>query len=275
MKVGVTGGAGFIGAALCRELQARGHQVISLDNYFTGSPDNHVPGVEYRRGHARDIARLMPETPDLLFHMGEYSRVEKSFEEPELVWDMNKAGTFAVLEYCRARKGLKLVYAGSSTKFGDGGMGRDQSPYAWTKASNTELVRNYGTWYDVPYAITYFYNTYGPGERSGAFGTVVEIFHQQWLNQLPLAVVAPGTQRRNFTHVDDIVAGDDYGLGAEDSYSVMEVARLFGGAIEMLPERRGNRMAASLDTTKLRGMGWRATRRLPDYIAELVAKGRG
>jgi UDP-glucose 4-epimerase len=284
MKVGVTGGAGFIGSALCRELQARGHQVVSLDNYFTGSPDNHVPGVEYRRGHVRDIARLMPESLDLLFHLGEYSRVEKSFEEPGLVWDLNSAGTFAALEYCRARKGLKMVYAGSSTKFGDGGMGRDQSPYAWTKASNTELVRNYGTWYGMPYAITYFYNTYGPGERAGAFGTVVEIFHQQWLNHRPLTVVAPGTQKRNFTHVDDIVAGlilvgergegDDYGLGAEQSYSVMEVARLFGCAIEMLPERRGNRMAASLDIAKLQGMGWRATRRLPDYIAELVTKGR-
>ena len=173
----VTGGAGFVGSHLCRRLHAAGRQVISLDNYFTGSRDNHVAGVDYRDGHTRDIATLVPETPDLIFHLGEYSRVEKSLLEPALVWDLNKDGTFAVLEYAR-RTGAKLVYAGSSTKFGDGGLGRDQSPYAWTKATNTELVRNYGTWYALRYAITYFYNVYGPGERAGAYGTVIEIFRQ-------------------------------------------------------------------------------------------------
>jgi UDP-glucose 4-epimerase len=283
LDVGVIGGAGFIGSALCRQLQAQGHAVISLDNYFTGSPVNHVPGVEYRRGHAKDIAALMPKRPDLLFHLGEYSRVEKSFEEPGTVWDLNTAGTFAVVEYCRTRSVPKLVYAGSSTKFGDGGMGRDQSPYAWTKASNTELIRNYGAWYALPYAIVYFYNTYGPGERAGAFGTLVEIFHQQWKRGSPLTVVSPGVQKRNFTHVDDIVEGlilvglhgegDEFGLGAEESYSVLEVARMFGGAIEMLPERQGNRMSASLDTARVRALGWRAQKRLPDYIAALVAQG--
>ena len=97
----VTGGAGFVGSHLCRRLQAGGHQVISLDNYFTGTRDNHVPGVDYREGHTRDIAKLVPETPDLVYHLGEYSRVEKSLSEPALVWDLNKDGTFAVLEFAR------------------------------------------------------------------------------------------------------------------------------------------------------------------------------
>lgn len=284
MRIAVIGGAGFIGSGLCRLLASRGHRVVSLDNYFTGSPGNHVAGVEYRTGHAKDIEALLPQAPELIFHLGEYSRVEKSFEEPDIVWDLNKTGTFAVAEYCRRHAGTKLVYAGSSTKFGDGGMGRDQSPYAWTKASNTELVRNYGEWYGVPYAIAYFYNTYGPGERAGAFGTVVEIFRQQWLAGGPLTVVSPGSQKRNFTHIDDIVAGlalvgekgegDEFGLGSDEAYSVFEVARLFGERIEMLPERRGNRMAATLDTTKSRALGWHAQQRLPDYIAGIVAQGR-
>ncbi len=162
----VTGAAGFIGSHLCARLAADGHQVISLDNYFTGSRENHVPGVEYREGHTKDIEKLVPETPDIIFHLGEYSRVEESMFEPNTVWDLNTAGTEGVLEFCRMRqrkKRVKLVYAGSSTKFADGGLGRDQSPYAWTKAVNTELVRNYGDWYGVPYATTYFYNVYGPG----------------------------------------------------------------------------------------------------------------
>ncbi len=204
----VTGGAGFVGSHLCARLVAYGHRVISLDNYFTGSPGNHVAGVDYRKGHTRDIAKHVSETPDWVFHLGEYSRVEKSFEDPiELVWDMNSAGTFSVLEFTR-RKKAKLIYAGSSTKFADGGEGKNQSPYAWTKATNAELVRNYGMWFGLPYAICYFYNVYGQGEiSSGPYSTVIGIFKQEYRRGLPMTVVAPGTQTRCFTHVSDIVSG--------------------------------------------------------------------
>ena len=273
----VTGGAGFIGSSLCARLVVDGHKVISIDNYFAGSKDAHVAGVDYREGHTKDIADLVPETPDLIFHLGEYSRVEKSLLEPATVWDLNKAGTFGVLEFWRA-KGCKLLYAGSSTKFGDGGLGRDQSPYAWTKATNTELVRNYGDWYGLSYAITYFYNVYGPGERAGAYGTLIEIFRQRRLAGEQLRVNAPGTQKRNFTHIDDIVeglvlvgesgVGDDFGLGDSRAYSILEVAEMFGGEIVMGPEVAGNRMSADIDTSKTRLLGWTPTRALIDYIGK-------
>jgi UDP-glucose 4-epimerase len=272
----VTGGAGFIGSHLCERLVADGHKVISLDNYFTGSRENHVPGVDYREGHTKDIEQLVPESPDLVYHLGEYSRVERSLQEPALVWDLNINGTFAVLEFCRA-KNIKIVYAGSSTKFADGGLGRDQSPYAFTKATNTELVRNYGNWYSLPYAVTYFYNVYGPGERAGSYGTVIEIFKQKRLKGEPLSVTAPGTQRRNFTHVDDIIEGlvlvgergkgDEYGIGSETSYSIREVAEMFGGEIIMMPEVKGNRMDSVIDISKTQLLGWEPKKSLIDYVA--------
>lgn len=263
----VTGGAGFIGSHLCERLVKDGHKVISLDNYFTGSKDNHVDGVEYREGHTKDIERLISEKVDIVYHLGEYSRVEKSFDDMPIVWEFNKDGTFAVLEFCR-KHGSKIVYAGSSTKFGDGGLGRDQSPYAWTKASNTELVRNYGSWFALPYAITYFYNVYGPREIvTGAYATVIGIFKEQYKNKKPLTVVAPGTQKRNFTHVDDIVEGlvvvgekgegDEYGLGSEKSYSIIDIAKMFDTNIEMLPERKGNRMDSSINLSKIKMLGWK------------------
>jgi UDP-glucose 4-epimerase len=278
----VTGGAGFIGSHLCERLGAAGHKVISLDNYFTGSKDNHVAGVEYREGHTKDIEKHIPETPDIIFHLGEYSRVEISLTEPALVWDLNKDGTFGVVEFWRKKnkeKPVKLIYAGSSTKFGDGGLGRVQSPYAWTKASNTELVQNYATWYSLPYAITYFYNVYGRRERPAQeYGTLIETYRRQKAAGQKLTVVAPGTQKRNFTHVDDIVdglllvgekgEGDEFGLGADESYSILEVANFFGCEIEMLPERAGNRMGAALDTTKARAIGWSQKRKLKDYIKQ-------
>lgn len=276
----VTGGAGFIGSHLCERLVAEGHTVISLDNYFAGSRDNHVPGVEYREGHTKDIERHIPETPDLIYHLGEYSRVEQSLLEPEIVHDLNVVGTKAVVEFWKKRK-CKLVYAGSSTKFGDGGMARTATPYASSKADNTELVKETGDALKLPYAITYFYNVYGPRERAGTYGTVIEIFKRMYLRGAPITVTAPGTQKRNFTHVHDIVdglmlvgekgAGDEYGLGNEKVFSMLEVARLFGGELLMLPERPGNRMSSALDTKKARTLGWEAERRLEDYLEEFLS----
>jgi UDP-glucose 4-epimerase len=277
----VTGGAGFVGSHLVEALVAHGETVLSLDDYSTGSEANHVAGAEYRHGSTRDIRDLVTEQPALVYHLGEYSRVEQSFAEPDTVWRQNTHGTQAVLEFCRER-GCKIVYAGSSTKFADGGVGRNQSPYAWSKAANTELVVNYGAWYGVPYAITYFYNVYGPREiRTGPYATVIGVFSECRAGGQPLPVREPGSQRRNFTHVDDIVdgllrvgdrgEGDEYGLGAPDSFSIEEVAQLFGGEIEWLPERPGNRMDAVVDTARARlELDWSPAHDLPTFIKELT-----
>lgn len=285
----VTGGAGFIGSHLCERLVKDGHKVISLDNYFTGSRDNHVAGVEYREGHTKDIQKHVPETPDMVYHLGEYSRVAKSIEEPAVVWDLNMMGTFGVLEFWRQKK-CKLVYAGSSTKMAtprpDGTAGRDLSPYTWAKASNTELVRNYAHWYDLPYSVVYFYNVYGPREQAGDYGTVIEIFRQKYLKAEPLEVRLPGTQERRYTHVSDTIegivlagekgVGDEYSIAAEESYPILEVAKLFvdEGEIIMLPARSTSRPSAAVDTDteKIKRLGWKQIHKLEDYIRETKAE---
>jgi UDP-glucose 4-epimerase len=278
----VTGGAGFIGSHLIERLvKDKNNRVISLDNYFTGSRDNHISGAEYREGHTKDIERHISETPDIVYHLGEYSRVEKSFDDIGVVWDLNVVGTFGVLEFCRKRN-VKLVYAGSSTKFGDGGIGRHQSPYAWTKASNTELVENYGSWFGLSYAITYFYNVYGPREISaGPYATVIGIFKEFYRQGRPLPVVSPGTQVRNFTHVSDIVAGlllvgekgegPGFSIGSEKAYSVIDIAHMFGCEIAMLPERKGNRMNSDIDTEKTRALGWAPEKNIEDHIKNFLS----
>lgn len=272
----VTGGAGFIGSHLCARLVADGHKVISLDNYFTGSRDNHVAGVEYREGHTKDIAKLVPETPDIIYHLGEYSRIAKSIEEPDVVFDLNMAGTLAVLEFWRA-KGCKLVYAGSSTKF----EARDLSPYAWGKAANSELVAYYGAWYGLPFAITYFYNVYGPGERAGVnnYGTVIETFKQNYLAGKPHEVRGTGEQTRAFTHIDDTVDGivlagekgsnDEYPICAKEVYSLLDVAHMFGGEVVHLPATKSSRSSGAMDTSKLEALGWQQKHTLKAYIEEI------
>ncbi len=273
----ITGGAGFIGSNLIEQLVKNPeNRVFSLDDYSTGKKENHISGATYIEGNTIDIATLVTVKPDLVYHLGEYARVEPSFEDMLLVWKSNKDGTFAVLEFCR-KHACKLVYAGSSTKFGDGGLGRDQSPYAWSKASNTELVQNYGAWFNLKYAITYFYNVYGPRELSGKYGTVIEIFREACVRGEPLNIVTPGTQTRIFTHVADIVnglilvgekgIGDGYGLGAEEAYTILEVAKMFGGDLIMLPSRPGNRMTSSIDLSRSKGeLGWEAKKSVKDYI---------
>lgn len=279
-KILVTGGAGFVGSHLCERLSKnQNYEVYSLDNYFTGSESNHVSNVTYIKGNTKDIANLVTFSPDMVYHLGEYSRVEQSFDDMEKVWDYNKNGTFAVLEFVR-KVGCKILYAGSSTKFGDGGLGRSASPYAWTKATNTELVQNYGNWYNVPYAITYFYNVYGPREiASGKYATLIALFKEKMKNKEALTIVSPGTQKRNFTHIDDIIDGlvlvgengygDEFGIGSPDAYTILEIAQMFDGKIEMLPERKGNRMVADVLTCKTEALGWKPTRTIEEYIETL------
>lgn len=277
----VTGGAGFVGSHLCERLIKDGYQVISLDNYFTGSEANHVEGVLYRKGHTKDIETLIPETPEIIYHLGEYSRVAKSIEEPELVFDLNMQGTFAVLEFWRKRK-CKLVYAGSSTKGvgarEDGVVGRDLAPYTWMKAANTELVVNYGRWYELSYAVMYFYNVYGPRERTiEEYGTVIETWRQAHTKGEPLYVRSPGTQERAFTHVLDTVAGivlvgekgegDNFGIGTDETFTLLQVTEMFGGKVEMLPATMTTRSSAEVDSTKVRELGWKPTYHLPEYIS--------
>ena len=280
MKILVTGGAGFIGSHLCESLVNEKNKVYSLDNYSTGKLENHISGVTYIEGDVKNIDKLVNFTPDLIYHLGEYSRVEQSFDDIEKAWDYNKQGIFAILQFCRKNKS-KLVYAGSSTKFGDGGLGRSQSPYAWIKASNTELVENFGNWFGVSYAIVYFYNVYGGREiSSGKYATLIALFVDKYNKGGSLPVVSPGTQLRNFTHVDDIISGlilvgnhgngDNYGIGCFQSYSILEIAKLFGSKIIMLPERKGNRMDSEVICDRTRELGWSETKSIRDYIDNIT-----
>ena len=272
----VTGGAGFIGSHLCERLVKLGYKVTSLDNYFTGSESNHVAGVEYIKGETKDIKNYISEIPDIIYHLGEYSRVLTSFDDVNIVWRLNIEGTLGVLEFCRENK-IKIVYAGSSTKFGDNIGGRTESPYAWSKASNTELVNNYGKWFNLPYAISYFYNVYGGRQISqGKYATVIGIFFEQYKNKEPLTIARPGTQRRAYTHIDDTInglilvgekgCGDGYCIGSEKTYSILEIAKIFSGKIKMISKKRGDRMFSTINLSKIKELGWTEKYNIEDFI---------
>ena len=278
----VTGGAGHVGSHIIEELvQDKSNKVISLDNYSNGSKANHIEGAEYREGSTKDIKELVPETPDVVYHLGEYARIAPSFDDVEKVYEQNIVGTFAVVQFCR-EKGCKLVYAASSTKFAIEGDGKNQNPYSFTKATNVDLINNFGKWYDLKYAIVYFYNGFGPREKGdGTYGTVIAKFEQAYLKGEPMTIVKPGTQKRNFTYVKDLARGiimigekgegDGYSLGNTKAYSILEIAEAFGGEIKMVEGYPG-RAASGDSPQKARELGWDTTTDIMDYIADFKKK---
>ena len=277
----IIGGAGFIGSHLSDAL-ARKNNVVSIDNYLSGNEKNHVPGVTYIKGASLSISSLAADFfPDIIFHLGEYSRVESSYDDYDLVIQNNLIPFAAVLNYAR-KKNAKLVYSGSSTKFANYCDDEKPSPYAWVKAKNTEHLLNYSNWFGLEYAIVYFYNVYGGNEiDEGMFSTVIGKFKKlvaEGADSLP--VVRPGNQLRNFTHYSDIVSGlvtvalkgsgDGFGIGADRSVSITDIVNFLGCKAHYISSRRGNRMSADLVTSATRKLGWTPKVDIEEHLNQFI-----
>ena len=273
----ITGGAGFVGSQLAKKLYQNGNSIYVLDNYFTGEKNNHIKGVVYKKGETKDIFQYYKNIPiDYIYHLGEYSRVEQSFEDIELVMKYNITPFFEVLRLTLHHH-AKLIYSGSSTKFSHN-RNIFESPYSFSKRVNTELLVNYAKWFKIKYAITYFYNVYGPNEISqGKYATVIAKFLSLKKKSAKfLPITKPGTQRRRFTHIDDIInglivvgkngEGDNYGIGANKSYTIFEIAEMMNMKYRMKPEKKGNRLDGNLKTYKTKKLGWKPTMKLKDYL---------
>ena len=279
MKVLVTGGAGFVGHNLIKQLKLQNPswEISSLDNYFTGKEENRQSGVTYYRGHTWEADTILKnESFDIVYHFGEYSRIVQSFRDIDFVHRSILSGTPIILELCR-EWGAKLIYSASSSKFGNEGKDENLSPYSWMKSKMVELIKNYGKWYDLQYEICYFFNVYGPGQiTKGDYATVVGIFERQYKEDKKCTVVTPGTQTRDFTHINDIVSGlikassrmdnSEWHLRSGINVSIINVAEMFG-EWELIPERRGERFTSEEfpSDTEMK-LNWKPEYNLQDWI---------
>jgi UDP-glucose 4-epimerase len=282
----VTGGSGFVGSNLIERLLSDNlaEKIVSLDNHSSGSFKFTDERVTYAYGNSWNCKEILADVnPDVVFHFAEFSRIVPSFEKINYVWLSNSLGTQRVLEYC-VWKNAKLVYSGSSSIFGNGETDANLSPYAFLKKQNIQLIKNYAEWFGLRYVITYFFNVFGPRDiEVGDYATCIGVFRRQFVSGQPLTVVQPGTQRRIWTHVNDIVDGvilcadkgdgDGYKLASDDDLSIHEVVRLFGDNVRsvMIPERRGERFQSSCTDSRARSeLAWVPKMKLADYIAEFV-----
>jgi UDP-glucose 4-epimerase len=280
MNVLITGGAGFVGTNLVKRLKIEGNNVVVIDNYSAGKHENEIEGVIYIEDHTKNINKLnLPFKPDVVFHLGEYSRIHPSFEDYEKVWEYNTVGTFEVLNFCKHNK-IKIIYAASSTKFAKEGI--DHSPYSLTKSMSIDLIKAFAKWYGVKYSICYFYNVFGPGYDSSpveGYESVINIFDKQIKLGKPLTVSGDGQQTRMFTYVDDIIDGlikswkyplnDEFELGNPvKSYTILEIAKMFSDNIEFIDNRKGDRISSALTTYKETSekLNWSPTMSVEEWI---------
>jgi UDP-glucose 4-epimerase len=279
MNILVTGGAGFVGSNLVKRLKNESHNIIVLDNYSAGKHENEITGVYYINNHTKNINKIeLPFTPDVVFHLGEYSRIHPSFEEYERVWEYNTVGTFEVINFC-LHHDIKIVYAGSSTRFAHEGVAH--SPYSLTKSMSIELVKAFAHWKGLRYSICYFYNVFGPGHNSSpvkGYESVISIFEEQYKSNLPITVVGDGSQQRMFTYVTDIVDGlirswhysenEEFELGNPKLYKIIDIAKMFSNNIVHIAARKGDR-DGSIITEPDRSknlLGWLPTMDVEQWI---------
>ena len=257
----VTGGAGFIGSNLIKSLiKFKNFNIISLDNYSSGNKKNHIKHkrIKYIKGETKNISQILQSyknSINAIFHFGEFSRIYQSFERFDICFKSNTIGSHEVFKFC-LKNNIKLIYSATSASLGKS-LNKNLSPYAFSKAKNLELLENLKKWFGLRFEVIFFYNVYGQNHiRSGLMATVIGIFEDQFKKNIPLTVVKPGTQKRRFTHISDTVDTcieawsknkcKLYSISHKQSYSIIEVAKMFKRKIKFIPYRKGERFASAL-----------------------------
>jgi UDP-glucose 4-epimerase len=295
-KAIVTGGVGFVGTNLIKRLLSEGYEVISIDNYSTGKKENEQEGCEYydvdlidEKAYSLDNFHALFKGATVIFHLAALARIQPSLLRPKESIKANFNGTLNILEIAR-KNNIPVVFAGSSS-FHHGLYG---SAYAWSKHAGEQLCKLYSEVYGLSTAICRFYNVYGPHQlEEGEYSTVLGIFNRQYRNNEPLTITGNGKQRRDFTHVEDIVDGlykcaptfnrfggknhgfhnklfkaEIFELGRGKNFSINEIVNLYDTEKRYIPARKGEYPTTLCDYSKAKKvLGWIPTRNLEDYIS--------
>ena len=277
MLILITGGAGFVGTNLIKQLLNKGHRILSVDDYSTGKKENHInhKDVQYIE---RDILDIDPDDfaykPDLIYHLAAKARIQPSFEQPLEYIRVNYEGTLNLIKLCIGRN-IPLIYAGSSSHH----SGKFKNPYTFSKDMGEDIIKLYREHFNLKASIVRFYNVYGPHQLTeGGYTTLIGRWINNIENNIPCEIYGNGMKRRDFTHVDDIVRGlikilekgnyiDDFEFGRGKNYAINEVAKMFN----IKPIYKENKPGEAQDTlcdnsVAKKQLNWRPIINLEDYI---------
>lgn len=280
----VTGGNGFIGTNLINRLIKDKESIISLDKNKCEREDINI--VQGDASKFKDIVYIINKVGrvDAIIHLGAIARVHTSIKEPRKVLINNLVSTINVLDYAKEFN-IPVIYAGSSSRY----AGANKSPYAFSKYKGEELCKLYNQIYGLRTYVCRFYNVYGRHQiEKGKYSTVIGIFEKQFRENKPLTIVGDGTQKRDFTHVDDIVDGIvkaknmimdskysylEFDFGTGTNYSINQIANMFGRDYprEYIKSRDGEYNFSLADNAYTKNtLNWKPRRKLSNYIKNIV-----
>ena len=285
-KAVVTGGAGFIGSHLTELLLSSGFQVVVIDNYTTGRPENLAsffdnPNLEVLEADINDQKAIEPalKGANYVFHLAALADIVPSIVDPLSYHHSNVDGTVSVLEVVRrvCPDLKKFLYTASSSCYGipdsyptpETAAIRPEYPYALTKNLGEQISHHWSKIYNLPVISLRLFNVYGPRSRtSGTYGAVFGVFLAQKLANKPFTVVGDGQQTRDFTFVSDVAdafyaaaqsdkVGQIYNVGSGNTYSVNRLVELLEGEITYIPKRPGEPDSTFADITRIKNeLNW-------------------
>ena len=280
-KVLVTGGLGFVGSHLVDALAVdKSNHVTVIDNLCSESSSKNYmrDDVTYWIDNVSNLNsyKYTNDNFDVIYHLAALARIQPSFKDPLTYMETDIMGTSHVLEFAR-RCSAKVIYAGSSSAY----AGPMLNPYAFAKFTGEQLCELYNKVYGMSTVIARFFNVYGVRQPvSGPYATVVGVFEKQFLDGSPMTVTGTGEQRRDFTHVSDIVSGfisleegtwssEIFQLGTGKNHSINELANMFSDDVSYIPSRPGEAWITLADSSEIeKKTGWKSTVELEDYVIE-------
>ena len=294
MKYLVTGGAGFIGSNLVDKLISLGHDVICIDNesaecheqfYWNDKAQNYKYDIcDY------DLIAPLFNGVDCVFHVASDARIQPAILNPKKSIQSNAVGTANVLELCRVNKVSRLIYSSTSSAYGKKAILPNQeiqpsdplTPYSAAKVFGENLARVYYNLYGVKTISLRYFNVYGDRQPlKGQYAPVIGLFLKQYHEGKPLTVVGDGSQRRDFTHISDVVEanilasevshgfGEVYNIGYGSNYSILDIANMISNDVKFIPSRIGEVQETLASNEKFKGLtGWTPKVSLIEWLSK-------
>ena len=294
MKSLVTGGAGFIGSNLVDRLIEIGHEVIVIDNEYSDVHNQFYWNDEAQnyKYDIRDYEKTRPlyDGVDYVFHIAAEARIQPAIQNPIEAVSINSVGTCTVLQCAREAGVKRVMYSSTSSGYGMNDSPNVETqpddclnPYSVSKVNGEKLCKMYTSLYGLPTICFRYFNVYGERQPlRGQYAPVIGIFLRQRASGEPLTIVGDGNQRRDFTHVSDVVKanvmaaisnpdseafGQVYNVGTGTNHSINQIARMISDNVINLPPRSGESRITLANNKKInKTFGWNPSIKLEEWI---------